>query len=106
MKLLTKEIEKGLPKLYSTENVPLEDKVAVCKFFNPNGRSTWYVFEGQRQDDGDVLFFGFVVGEQDPSCDEAGYFSLRELESLRTRFGLGIERDLYFSPKKFSEIAR
>ena len=27
MKLMTKEIEKKLPKLYETENIPVEDKV-------------------------------------------------------------------------------
>ena len=32
MKLMTKEIEKKLPKLYETENIPVEDKVAVVKY--------------------------------------------------------------------------
>lgn len=41
----------------------------------------------------DVLFFGRVDGDE----SEWGYFSLRELESVKV-YGLGIERDLYFTP--------
>jgi len=32
MKLLTKEIEKKLPAIYATENVPLKEKNIICKF--------------------------------------------------------------------------
>lgn len=35
MKLLTKEIKKKLLPLYSTEEVLLEEKAFVCKFFTP-----------------------------------------------------------------------
>jgi len=31
---------------------------------------------------------------------ELGYVSLAELKSVKGSFGLGIERDLYFSPDK------
>ncbi len=36
---------------------------------------------------------------------ELGYFSLRELESVRGALGLPIERDLYWRPKTLREIA-
>ena len=36
MKLLTDELKKILPALYSTEDIKCEDQVFVCKFFNPN----------------------------------------------------------------------
>lgn len=36
MKLLTEEIKAKIPKLYSTEDVPLNDKLLVCKFFTPD----------------------------------------------------------------------
>jgi hypothetical protein len=99
MKLLTKAILKKLPKLYETENVPAEEKVAVVKFFNPAGSGTWYGVEF----DGEDTFFGYVAGLC-PDGDEWGYFSLAELASLRLPFGLKIERDLYWKPTKMGEV--
>ena len=100
MKLLTKEIIKRLPKLYSTENVPRPEKICVCKFFTPWTYWTWYVVEGSRQEDGDWLFFGLVEGDE----TEWGYFLLSGLESIRGHLLIGgrkskdyltIERDLH-----------
>ena len=50
MELLTKEIEDKLPALYSTEDIPLDKKVAVVKFFNPVGSWSWYAIEGEWQE--------------------------------------------------------
>jgi hypothetical protein len=91
MKLLTPEIIKKLPKLYETENIPVEKKKAVIKFFTPDSNWTWYVVEGEREGN-DWLFFGLVEGH----FTEWGYFSLSELQSERGPLGLPIERDLYF----------
>jgi hypothetical protein len=99
MKLLTKAIEKKIPALYSTEEIPTEEKTIVCKFFALNSGWTWYVTEGERQEDGDYLFFGLVKGLE----KEWGYFSLSELESLRWHGIPAIERDMYFSPVKVNE---
>jgi len=92
-KLLTKEILKRLPKLYSQEKV--KDPIVHVKFFHPLSNYTWYGLEF----DGKDTFFGFVVG------DDAGlgYFSLSELASFRVR-GLGVERDMYFTPVPLSKI--
>lgn len=94
MKLLTKAIEKKLEKfpLNSQDGKGVEAKV-VCKFFAPVGSWTWYVLEGDIQEDGDWMFFGIVVNDYGA---EYGYFSLKELENLKLPFGLKIERDLYF----------
>ena len=97
MKLMTKEIEKKLPALYETEDIALEDKELVAKFFDPCGFWTWYAVE---YDPKKGLFFGYVEGYE----KEWGYFSLAELKSVKTAFGLGIERDMYFDPIKFKEI--
>jgi hypothetical protein len=51
--------------------------------------------------DGEDTFFGLVDGHE----RELGYFSLRELESVRGALGLPIERDLYWRPKTLREIA-
>jgi len=88
MKLLTKEIEKKLPKLGSTsweDDADIDPKIIV-KFFHPRSSWTWYVIEGEKQGN-DWLFFGFVNGLE----GELGYFSLSQLESI----GM-IERDRYF----------
>jgi hypothetical protein len=92
MKLLTLEIIRKLPKLYATEDTPLHEKVFTCKFFTPWSSWTWYVTEGDQQEDGDWLFFGYVEGLE----GEWGYFLLSELESLRGFGGLRVERDRYF----------
>ena len=100
MKLLTKDLEKRIPPLYSQENNP--DPTVVVKFFTPTSNWTWYATEGARQEDGDFLFFGLVKGFE----EELGYFSLRELESVKGPLGLGIERDIYFDPKPLSAVRR
>ncbi|MBA7521677.1 hypothetical protein ES705_13788 [subsurface metagenome] len=90
MKLLTKEIEKKLPKLYSQEHE--KDPVIIVKFFCPWNSWTWFAYEGEKQKNGDWLFFGMVHGDE----HEIGYFSLNELENFIGLFGLKIERDKYF----------
>ena len=95
MKLLTKEIISKLPKLYSQENNP--DPIIQVKFFNPVGSWTWYGIEFSPEEG---LFFGYVVGQE----SELGYFSLSELESAKGPLGLGIERDLYWTPVPLSKV--
>lgn len=93
-KLLPHTEATKLPKLYETEH--LEDPIVLCKFFFPTGNWSWYAIEF----DGNDIFYGYVVGFR----AELGYFSLKELESVKGPFGLGIERDLYFNPQLLSEI--
>jgi hypothetical protein len=97
MKLLTKEIRKRLPPLYSQDNKGL-DPVAHVKFFTPDASWTWYAAEF----DGDDTFFGLVDGFE----KELGYFSLSELQSVRGRLGLPVERDLYFKPTPLKELMK
>ncbi len=102
MKLLTKKIIDRLPALYATENTPLAEKRVRVKFFNPVGAATWWIFEGTLQDDGDWLLFG--MADLGMGCRELGYVSLRELQSIRLRFGLSIERDMSFGTPQWSEV--
>ncbi len=95
MKLLTKEIEKKLPKLYSQEKV--SDPLCVVKYFTPDSNWTWYGIEYSPET---RLFFGLVDGFD----KELGYFSLDELENIRGPYGLPVERDLWFKPTKLSEL--
>ena len=98
MELITKEIERKLPALYATENIALADKVAIVKYFTPWGNWSWY---GIEYDPEQELFFGYVEGID----KEFGYFSLKELRSIRGRYRLGVERDLHFEPAKIGDIA-
>lgn len=91
MKLMTKEIENKFKKypIGSQENV--EDPTVVVKYFNPCGAGTWLVTEGEKQENGDWLMFGYCN-----ICEwEWGSLMLSDLENLRLPFGLGIERDLH-----------
>lgn len=110
MMLLTAEIKKNLPALYSNEEKSAADTQVVLKFFTPDANWTWYVTEGSPVDaDGyydtdkpkvDYLFFGLVDG----AYPELGYFSLSELMSIRGRLGLPVERDRYFDPISLEEL--
>lgn len=99
MKLLTEENLRSLPPLYGTERVPAEDKIVRVKLFDPTGSATWYLVE---YDPKERLAYGWA--EIMPGCGEWGYISIPELESVTGRLGLGIERDLDFSPKRAGEI--
>lgn len=119
MQLLTQELQRSIPPLYSQEQT--DDPAVVCAFFLPATNRTWYVLEGAtREPEGcgfgqncdhrplseydpardDVLFFGYVVGDE----AELGYFSLSELTRIRGPFGLGVERDRYFEPCRLSVL--
>lgn len=67
----------------------------VVKLFMPGGSATWLITE--MADDGDTLFGLCDLGHGSP---ELGYVSLSELESVRGRFGLKVERDAHFNTKK------
>jgi hypothetical protein len=96
MKLLTKENRKSLPPLKSMDDNP--NAKAVVKFFTPDSSWTWYAVEF----DGEDTFFGLVDGHE----KELGYFSLKELSSVRGPMGLPIERDRYFQPVLLTELQK
>jgi hypothetical protein len=105
MKLLTKAIIKKLPSIYETDEVELGDKVAICKFFCPWGRFTFYVCEADQEEDNDWTFWGYCVSPLGSDCDEFGYVTMSELLSIKHFSGLGIERDKWFDPIKLSELS-
>ena len=96
MQLMTQELRKKVPPLYSQEHLGSK-AVAVVKFFTPDSSWTWYGVSW----DGKDIFFGLVDGLE----KELGYFSLSELKKVRGALGLPIERDLYWQPKTLEEIA-
>lgn len=110
MKLLTKELRAQLPPIYAQENA--EDPMVLGKIFDPCSQWTWYLLEaGPIDEDGapceetglpeaDVRFFAYVVGFE----SELGYVTLSQLQGLRNRFGLPMERDLHFRPCPLSQV--
>ena len=100
MQLLTEELRATLPPHYAQDGN--KNPTVHAKFFTPDSSWTWFVTEGNAEED-DFIFFGYVIGFE----KEWGYFALSELESARGPLGLPIERDLYFKPAPWSEaIAR
>jgi len=95
MKLITEKLRSSIPKLGEQEELG-NNAVIHVKFFDPTGSWTWFATEF----DGEDTFFGLVHGFE----KELGYFSLSELQSVRGRFGLGIERDLHFDKKTLAEV--
>lgn len=94
MKLLTQELRNRIPPLYAVEHDA--DPMVQAKFFTPWSHWTWYAIAF----DGNDIFFGFVDGD----VPELGYFSLAELEGIQGPLGLRVERDLYFTPCRLSEV--
>ena len=100
MDLLPEELRKTLPPLYSQEssNAP----IVHAKLFTPDAGWTWLITEGSEQPDGDVLLFGYVIGQE----EEWGYFVLSEIVSVRGPLRLPVERDLWFQPGPIDQVLR
>jgi Protein of unknown function (DUF2958) len=95
MELLPDEVAKTLPPLYAQDGKG-DDAIVYVKFFHPLSSWTWYATE---YDPDERIFFGWVHGD----FPELGYFSLDEMEQTLV-MGIGMERDLHFTPKKLSEV--
>ena len=98
MELLPAEIAADLPALYATEHEA--DPVCHVKLFTPDAGYTLWATE---YDPHERLFFGYVRNGFD---GELGYVSLDELESVRGPLGLPMERDLYFTPMRLSQVRK
>jgi hypothetical protein len=97
------QLEKNWEILDSTtgriRSAELENTLKCpIKWFNPTGAGTWI---GLAKKPGEPIVYGYAhINEW-----ELGYFSLDELQEYRDpRFGLGIERDMYWEPKTIPEI--
>ncbi len=101
MKLLTDDIRKRLlqngeiARHYNgTGREP--DFFPVVKLFTPDGGATWLLTELD-PDDPDIAFGLCDLGLGFP---ELGSVSISELESVRGKLGLSVERDLHFAADK------
>ena len=99
MKLLTKEIEQALEKQGDLSEKSAEEIRVICKFFNPTGVGTWYIYD--REKDFPDIFWCYA-NLDDPEMAELGTVSLTELSEFRGQFGLKIERDLHFPINEYT----
>lgn len=102
MELLTKDIRErrlanGRLQRQLQEGGSAEaDFIPVVKRFTPDGACTWLLTELD-PDDPDIAFALCDLG----MCfSELGNVSISELESVRGRLGIPVERDLFFAPTK------
>ena len=91
MKLLTKALEKKLPAIHSATNK------AYVKWFTPWTNWTWFLME-YNPETGEC--FGYVEGLE----KEFGYFTLNQVQEVRGKFGLPVERDLLFETTDVEEL--
>ena len=91
-----------IPRLYETEHIPLQEKLIHLHFFI--GGCDWYVAEY----DGEDLFWGFVILNDDFQNAEWGYISLSELKSIKVDGWLEIDCELeeLWCVRKASEIEK
>jgi hypothetical protein len=91
---------KNIPGLYQTEAIAFEDKLIYLHFFIAN--SDWYVAEYDGQD----LFFGYAILNNNLDNAEWGYLSFGELKELKLMGWLEVDCELEASwlVRKASEI--
>ena len=97
MKLMTKAIERKARRNYTQMGGDLEQMV-VAKFFDPCGSWTWYLMNQDPEDP------NYLWGIVDGFAVEIGSFGLDDLMSHKGPMGIGIERDLYFTPIKARDV--
>ncbi len=95
---MTQELEKRFAQVGSQDGA--KDPIVVTEFFDPCGIARWYATE---YDPKEKMFFGYASIFCDEN-DEWGYFSLEELESIKCPLGLGIERNLYWTEQRASQV--
>ena len=93
--LLLDSVLRVIPVLGSTSDD--SDPMIHVKWFTPDANFTWYVAE---YDPESQIGYGFVVAQ----FPEWGTFDVAEIAAIRGSLGLPVERDLHFTPCRFSEV--
>ena len=96
--LIPKSILENIPDLYETERSL--NPICHIKLFTPDAQWTWYIIEISKEDKSTC--YGLVKGFE----SELGYFSLKEIESIKGALGLGVERDISFKPTALAIIRK
>lgn len=96
--LIPQNLLNQIPDLYETERSL--NPICQIKLFTPDSNFTWYIIEISKEDNSTC--YGYVVGFE----NELGYFSLKEIESIKGALGLGVERDLSFKPTSLAIVRK
>lgn len=96
----TKQLSK-VPKLYSTDDISLKEKMIHMHFFI--GGCDWFISEYCSKDQ---IFFGFAILNNDLSNSEWGYVSFQELCEVKAGGFLEVDRDLHFTPTMAKDIRK
>ncbi len=96
-----------MPKLYSTENVKLEDKLIYEHFFLSS--NDWFAAE---YDKDDRIFFGYAILNGDLEMSEWGNFAYDELKEIKAPLKVNgipigyaeVERESAWHPKKWADV--
>lgn len=93
MQLLTEELRAQLPGIYAQAENP--DPTIYARFFTPDSNWTWFVTEGQQEED-TFICFGYVKGH----CLELGHGDRCHTdrggrEGLRSREGILLNAEHY-----------
>ncbi len=90
-----------IPLLYETESIPTKDKLIYMHFFI--GGSDWYICEY----DGEDIFFGYAILNNDLENGEWGYISFSELKEISVMgFEVDCELEEHWPPTPVSHIAK
>ena len=104
MKLITKKIYQQLRKnneLFISNGDDGTKLKPVVKLFTPDAQATWLLLS---IDENNIAFGLCDLGMGYP---ELGYISLDELQKVRGRLGLPVERDMHFyADKTLEQYAR
>ena len=95
----SEKVLQQIPKLCATGAIPAKEKVIHLHFFF--GGCDWYAAEF----DGEDLFFGFAVLNDDMMNAEWGYFTLSELEGINIH-GFEVDCELHWKPTPAGTIDR
>ncbi len=91
---------KEIPRLYETEHTSLSDKLIHLHFFI--GDCDWYISEY----DGEDLFWGFVILNDDFVNAEWGYISYDELKRIKIAGCFEVENDLHWNIRKAVDVEK
>lgn len=102
MKLLTKSIENRLLRNgrlraeFAVDGRAEPDFIPVVKLFTPDANCTWLLSEI----DPDTPDIAFGLCDLGLGFPELGSVSLSEIQAVRGKLGLPVERDRHFAPTK------
>lgn len=95
MNLIPKELISTIPELYATERSLNPN--CIVKLFTPDTQWSQFIIEIDKDQN---ICYGYVQGLE----SELGYFSLKELETIKGPLGLSVERDESFLPTALSIV--